>query len=80
MQEKLFDIRGQICPSSLLIAMREVNANRTQLKTGEMKIVILTDNRDAVSTIPNTVTNMGYTIQVIKEPDHYRLEILKEVQ
>lgn len=72
-----FDICGQICPSALLTALREVNQNKKTLQRGILKLVFLTDNRDATSTIPGAVTNMGYEVKVTKDQGCYRIEISK---
>ncbi len=74
--EKLeFDIRGQICPSSLLIALKEVNARVEQLRAGSVKLCFITDNRDATVTIPESALNMGYSVTVEREGGYYRIEV-----
>jgi len=72
-----FDIRGQICPSTLLTTLREVNKHKAALKCGEVKLAIMTDNRDSTTTIPDSVRNMGYTVSVNKDQDCYRILIGK---
>lgn len=72
------DIRGQICPSALLTALKEVNNIKKKLHTGEVLLQILTDNRDATSTIPNAVKSMGYGTLVEKTESHYRISIFIE--
>ena len=69
------DIRGQICPSTLLTALREVNLRKDALKTGASQLVILTDDRNATATIPNAVDNMGYPVTVLREDGHYRITV-----
>ncbi len=66
-----FDIRGQICPSTLLIALRELNTHRERLRRGEVRLAFRTDNRDATVTIPDAAENMGYGVQVTKTDDGY---------
>ena len=70
-----FDIRGQICPSSLLTVLREVNSRRAALRDGSVSLSFRTDNRDAVSTVPATVKNMGYPVSVTKQQGHYLIAI-----
>lgn len=70
-----FDIRGQICPSALLITLREVNQRKQALKTGLVCMRVRTDNRDSTITIPDAVTNMGYAVEVTKDEGHYLVEI-----
>lgn len=67
------DIRGQICPSSLLLALREINKNYARLEAGQLEIVVLTDSRDATGTIPATVENMGLKVNVEKVSGYYRI-------
>ena len=69
------DIRGQICPSSLLFALREVNKEQRALKEKGAVIVIKTDNRSAIATIPEAVSSMGYATKVEKKEGYYQIEI-----
>ncbi|WP_298270170.1 sulfurtransferase TusA family protein [Geobacter sp.] len=66
-----YDIRGQVCPSTLLTALREINRRKGELRRGECRLVFLTDNRDSTITIPETVRSMGYLARVVKEAGHY---------
>jgi TusA-related sulfurtransferase len=72
------DMRGQVCPACLLVAMDALNKQRTVLKSGLKKLSILTDNREATTTIPSTASNMGYIVTVNKIDTYY--EILVESQ
>ena len=67
------DIRGQICPSCLLTTLREVNQHQAALRRGELALRVMTDSRDATSTIPAAVGNMGYPVAVEKVPAGYYL-------
>ena len=69
------DICGQICPSALLITLREVNERKQELRAGSARLRVRTDNRDSIITIPEALGNMGYTVEVTKEQGHYLLEI-----
>ena len=69
------DIRGQICPSCLLLALREVNDRAGELRDGRVELRILTDNRQATATIPDAVCNMGMAVSVTKEGRHYAVRI-----
>ena len=75
-----FDIRGQICPSSLLTVLREVNRRRAELRSGWLRLRFRTDNRDATHTVPTTVRNMGYDVSVTKEQGHYLIVIGLDVR
>jgi TusA-related sulfurtransferase len=74
-----FDIRGQVCPSSLLTTLREINRNHKALKAGTLLLIVKTDARDATSTIPQMVKNMGYAVSVIKEGGYYCIMVGKDV-
>ncbi|PLX86721.1 MAG: sulfurtransferase TusA family protein [Desulfuromonas sp.] len=70
-----FDIRGQICPSTLLTTLREINRHKKALKSGGAQLAVVTDNRDSTTTIPDSVRHMGYEVTVAKEHDYYRILI-----
>ena len=72
-----YDIRGQICPSSLLITLREINGLKTKISRGNVQVKVLTDNRDAIVTIPEAVENMGYGATVLKRKGYYLITIGK---
>ena len=74
------DIRGQICPSCLLFALKEVNEQRSALKDGQIQILIKTDNRNATSTIPDAVTSMGYATTVEKKKGYYEILIMAQIK
>lgn len=75
MDSNCIDLRGQICPSTLISALREINRHRNELKSEELTLVFLTDNRDSTVTIPETAGSMGYSSKITKEQEHYRIEI-----
>lgn len=70
-----YDIRGQICPSSLLTALREINTHQGALRDRAVRLRFLTDNRDCVTTIPESARNMGYAIEVRREDGCYAIEV-----
>ena len=71
------DIRGQICPSSLLTTLKEINELQGDLTLQKLKLSILTDNRDATATIPAAAERMGYRVSVAREGSHYVISIQK---
>ncbi len=75
MEKLTYDIRGQICPSTLLTALKEINARKEDLRTNSVVLIFFTDNRDAVSTIPATVENMGYRVKVQPLDGYYRITV-----
>jgi TusA-related sulfurtransferase len=70
-----YDIRGQICPSSLLTALREINSHEEPLRERAVCLRFLTDNRDCVTTIPESARNMGYAADVRREQGCYLIEV-----
>lgn len=73
-----YDITGQICPSSLLISLREINSNITAIRNGTIRLLIKTDNRDCTNTIPAAAGNMGLKATVIKSGSDYTILITNE--
>lgn len=69
------DVRGQICPATLLVALENMNTHYSLLWAGVAKLHIMTDNREATMTIPGTARNMGYTVTVAQEAGYYTIEI-----
>lgn len=69
------DIRGQICPSTLLFTLREVNKEQRTLKEEQLTLIIKTDNRNAITTISEAISSMGYTATVAKKDGYYQIEI-----
>lgn len=69
------DIRGQICPSCLLLTLKELNRHIAEVRKGEAEIVVTTDDRQATSTIPATVDRMGFGTDVVRVGDAYRIRI-----
>lgn len=70
-----FDLRGQICPSTLLTALREINRNAADLRSGQVALVFRTDHRDAVGTIPEAAAHMGHRTAVTRSDGCYRIMI-----
>jgi TusA-related sulfurtransferase len=72
---KEFDIRGQVCPSALLVTLREVNTMYGDLQKGEQALHVLTDSRKATETIPGAMANMGLKVEVSPQDGYYRVII-----
>jgi TusA-related sulfurtransferase len=72
------DLRGEVCPSTLLKALRQMNLMKDELKHGAAVLVIFTDNRDSTVTVTEAAHSMGYGVTVTKEEAHYRLRIESE--
>lgn len=70
-----FDIRGQICPSTLLTALREINKHAPALRAGEVNLLFLTTNRDSTHTIPDSAENMGFRTDVICRDGYYAIRV-----
>lgn len=69
------DMRGQICPSCMLLALKQVNEVASELKQATKELHILTDSRQATSTIPEAVSNMGYQVDITSQGDAYHIRI-----
>jgi len=69
------DVCGQICPSSLLTALKEVNARKDALRNGEIQLDILTDNHDSTNRVSEAVGNMGYTVRTEDQQQYFRISI-----
>jgi TusA-related sulfurtransferase len=67
------DLRGHVCPASLLISLKQLNAMRESLSNGETSLRVLTDNRESVPTISNAARSMGYAVTVEHADAHYVL-------
>ncbi|ABB33663.1 hypothetical protein GeomeDRAFT_2525 [Geobacter metallireducens RCH3] len=70
-----YDIRGQICPSTLLIALREINSHAAALRKGEVALLFLTTNRDSTHTIPESAQNMGFCAVVAPRDGYYAIRV-----
>lgn len=75
---KQMDIRGQVCPSTLLTTLREINLQQEPLRDGEMVLEILTDNRHATATVPEAARNMGLAVKVEKQDGYYLIRVQSE--
>lgn len=69
------DIRGQICPSCLLLTLQEINRNVTEIHTGSIELLVITDDRHATNTIPAMVDRMGFCTEILRLGDDYRIRI-----
>lgn len=74
----VIDIRGQICPSCLLLTLKEVTSKAIDLETGDFSILVISDDRHATATIPDSVRNMGFSTSVEKTDNGYQILIFKE--
>lgn len=71
------DICGQICPSTLLTTLSEVNKHKKLLRTGRVQLNILTDSHDSTIRVSEAVGNMGYRVKVEEQKNHYCISISK---
>lgn len=71
------DIRGQICPSCLLLTLKELNRYADLIRNGSAEVVVATDDRQATSTIPSTAERMGLKTEVSRLDDDigYRIRV-----
>ena len=69
------DIQGQICPSCLLLTLKTLNEHGPALRRGDVEIVVVTDDRQATSTIPDAIARMGYQSDVTRIENGYRIRV-----
>lgn len=69
------DISGQICPSCLLLTLKELNQHAAAVREGHAEIVVTTDDRQATATIPDAVSKMGYVAEVTRVDAGYRIRV-----
>lgn len=69
------DIVGQICPSCLLLTLKELNLHADAVRRGATEILVTTDDRQATATIPDAVQKMGYGSEVTRQADLYRIRV-----
>ena len=69
------DIHGQVCPSCLLLTLKTLNQHSDAVRAGQTEIIVMTDSRKAVDTIPDAVGKMGYQAEVTRLESGYRIRI-----
>lgn len=69
------DIHGRICPSCLLLTLKALNEHAAAIRTGEVDILVLTDDRQATATIPDAAGKMGFHAEVGPDDRGYRIHI-----
>lgn len=74
----VLDIRGQICPSCLLIALKEVTENAEKINAKALSVLIISDDRHATATIPDAVHAMGLSTTINKTDTGYEILIHKD--
>jgi hypothetical protein len=68
------DICGQICPSCLLITLKQLNLHGPSIRAGDTEVVV-TDDRQATATIPSAAERMGFRTEVTRLDAHYRIRV-----
>lgn len=71
------DARGFVCPSSLLVALRELNKHKEGLQSGQIRVEFLIDNHDSTNRICEAVKSMGYTFEVTDGHNGYAIAVYK---
>jgi TusA-related sulfurtransferase len=69
------DISGQLCPSCLLLTLKDLNRHADAVRNGGTEIVVTTDDRQATATIPDAVNKMGYAAEVTRVDAGYRIRV-----
>jgi TusA-related sulfurtransferase len=71
------DVRGFVCPSSLLVALRELNKYRESLRTDHFTIELMVDNHDSTNRICDAVKSMGYDFRVTDTDNSYCIAVYR---
>lgn len=71
------DIRGQICPSCLLQTLKALNQHGAEIRGGSTELAVLTDDRQATSTIPAMANRMGFQAEVGRTADGYHIRVFR---
>lgn len=69
------NIFGQVCPSCLLITLKTLNQHSSAIRAGQSEIIVMTDDRQATTTIPAAVSTMGFKTEVSRQNDGYRIRV-----
>lgn len=69
------NILGQVCPACLLVVLKALNDHEECLRSGKTRLVVRTDHRDSIRTVPESARKMGYETQVKKVEAHYEISI-----
>jgi TusA-related sulfurtransferase len=69
------DIRGQLCPSCLLLTLKELNQHGAAIRAGQTELVVMTDDRQATATVPAAADRLGLHAQVEQLDGCYRIRI-----
>lgn len=78
MNNLVLDLRGPICPSCLLVALKALNDNRNRIKKGRTVLVILTDQGDVARMLHHALTATGYDVNVERKEGYYETRINKK--
>jgi TusA-related sulfurtransferase len=73
------DIRGQICPSCLLLVLKEVNSHIDAIRAHQCELAILSDDRHAMITIPESISKMGLSSEVESKAHGFEIRIFKDM-
>jgi len=68
------DIRGQLCPSCLLLTLKELNRHGTAVRAGSTEIVVTTDDRQATATSRDSQPH-GFCTEVARLDGSYRIRV-----
>lgn len=69
------DILGQVCPACLLVVLKALNDHEESLRCGKTRLVVRTDHRDSIRTVPESARKMGYEAEVQRVGTCYEISI-----
>jgi TusA-related sulfurtransferase len=69
------NILGQVCPACLLVVLKEINSCQDKLRSGQARLVVRTDHRNATRTVPDFARKMGYDVDIEKLDTYYVITV-----
>jgi TusA-related sulfurtransferase len=73
------NILGQVCPACLLVVLKEINNHRDKLRSGQARLVVRTDHRNATRTVPDSARKMGYDVDIKKVDTYYEITVGRKI-
>jgi len=59
----------------MLVVLKEVNQRRQEITSGQTRLLIRTDHRNATVTVPESIRKMGYRVDVAKVNNYYEITV-----
>ncbi|MHC1584776.1 MAG: sulfurtransferase TusA family protein [Candidatus Syntropharchaeia archaeon] len=66
MEEEIIDLKGDVCPYPLVMAIKKVIEVEDTLKSGALSLTFIVDHPPATRSIPKEIKKRGYDVEVNK--------------